>query len=129
MQTFETTMIVVQDDLDELNHVNNMRYVLWVNDIAKTNWEQIATTKIKNEYFWVLLSHHIDYKQSAYLNDMLLIKTYVTKTVGVKSTRIVEVYNKKTSKLLAKSETNWCLISKKTQKPARITPEISNLFL
>ena len=129
MKTFETTITVDQDDLDELNHVNNVRYVQWVNDIAKLNWEQIATSTIKSEYFWVLLSHHIDYKQSAYLNDSILIKTYVTKSEGVKSTRIVEIYNKNTSKLLVKSETNWCLIRKKTLKPARITSEIRSLFL
>lgn len=129
MQAFETTITVVQDDLDELNHVNNMRYIKWVNEIAKSNWEQIATATIKDSFFWVLLSHYIEYKQAAYLNDTILLRTYVTKTEGVKSTRIVEVYNKSTSKLLAKSETNWCLINKKTQKPARVTTEINNLFL
>ena len=129
MQTFETTITVVQDDLDELNHVNNMRYIKWVNDIAKSNWEQIATATIKDNFFWVLLSHNIEYKQPAYLNETLLLKTYVTKTEGVRSTRIVEIYNKNTSKILAKSETDWCLINKKTQKPARVTSEINKLFL
>ncbi|MDO6596946.1 thioesterase family protein [Oceanihabitans sp. 2_MG-2023] len=128
MQTFETTIIVTKQDLDNLNHVNNIRYVQWVNDIAKQNWEQIAPTPIKKEYFWILLSHHIEYKQPAFLNDVLLIKTYVTKSEGVKSTRIVEIFNKDTFKLLAKSETNWCFISKKTQKPTRITTAISCLF-
>ncbi|WP_452227034.1 acyl-CoA thioesterase [Lacinutrix cladophorae] len=128
MQTFETTIIVTKQDLDNLNHVNNIRYVQWVNDIAKQNWEQIAPTPIKKEYFWILLSHHIEYKQPAFLNDALLIKTYVTKSEGVKSTRIVEIFNKDTFKLLAKSETNWCFISKKTQKPTRITTAISSLF-
>ncbi|WP_452228537.1 MULTISPECIES: acyl-CoA thioesterase [unclassified Lacinutrix] len=129
MQVFESIVIVEQSDLDDLNHVNNVRYVQWVNDIAKQNWEEIATPNIKNEYFWVMLSNHIDYKQAAYLNDTLLIKTYVTKSAGVKSTRIVEIFNKNTDALLAKSETHWCLISRKTQKPTRITPEIRNLFL
>jgi acyl-CoA thioester hydrolase len=129
LKPFETTIVVTEHDLDDLNHVNNVRYVQWVNDIAKQNWEQIAPPTIKEEYFWVMLSNHIDYKQAAYLNDTILIKTYVSKSEGVKSTRIVEIYNKDSSKLLAKSETNWCLISKKTQKPTRITSEINNLFL
>ncbi len=129
MKTFETNIVVTAHDLDDLNHVNNVRYVQWVNDIAKQNWEQIATPTIKSEYFWVMLSNHIDYKQAAYLGDNLLIKTYVTKSEGVTSIRIVDIYNKKTDALLATSITNWCLISKKTQKPARITPEIRNLFI
>ena len=128
MKTFETNIVVTAHDLDDLNHVNNVRYVQWVNDIAKQNWEQIATPTIKSEYFWVMLSNHMDYKQAAYLDDSLLIKTYVTKSEGVTSIRIVDIYNKKTNALLATSKTNWCLISKKTQKPARITPAIRNLF-
>ncbi|MFD2541724.1 acyl-CoA thioesterase [Lacinutrix gracilariae] len=128
MKPFETTIVVDEHDLDELNHVNNVRYVQWVNDIAKLNWNTVATSSIKENYFWVLISHHIDYKQAALLNDTVVIKTYVTKAQGVTSTRIVEMFNKNTSKLLAKSETNWCLISRKTQKPARITPEINSLF-
>lgn len=129
MQTFETLIEVTSDDLDDLNHVNNVRYVQWVNDIAKMHWEGTAPTTIKNEYFWVLISHSIDYKYPAFLNDSILIKTYVTKTEGVTSTRIVEIYNQATDKLLAKSETNWCLIGVETKKPARVTPEIINLFI
>ncbi|MBU2938795.1 acyl-CoA thioesterase [Lacinutrix sp. C3R15] len=128
MKSFETTIVVDENDLDELNHVNNVRYVQWVNDIAKLNWDTIATPSIKENYFWVLITHHIDYKQAALLNDTVTIKTYVAKAQGVTSTRIVEMFNKNTSKLLAKSETIWCLISRKTQKPARITPEINSLF-
>jgi len=129
LKTFETNIVVTAHDLDDLNHVNNVRYVQWVNDIAKQNWEQIATPTIKSEYFWVMLSNHMDYKQAAYLDDSLLIKTYVTKSEGVTSIRIVDIYNNKTNALLATSKTNWCLISKKTQKPARITPAIRNLFI
>ena len=105
-----------------------MRYVQWVSDIAKEHWVQNTSNKIRNTYFWVLLSHHIEYKSPAILNDVVSLKTYVIKAEGVTSTRIVEMYNNKTKKLLAKSETNWCLISSKTLHPTRINSEIINLF-
>ena len=38
MQIFETSRIVKTNDLDELNHVNNIRYVEWVQNIAKAHW-------------------------------------------------------------------------------------------
>ena len=106
MQIFEKLITVVQDDLDELNHVNNVRYVKWVNDIAKEHWFQNASEQICNDFFWVLLSHHIEYKSSAILADIVKLKTYVIKAEGVTSTRVVEMFNNKTNKLLAKSETN-----------------------
>ena len=128
MQIFEKLIIVRQDDLDELNHVNNVRYVKWVNDVAKEHWFQNVTDDISKDYFWVLLNHNIEYKNPAILNDVVMLKTYVIKAEGVTSTRVVEMFNSKTNKLLIKSETNWCLISSKTQRPTRINSDIANLF-
>jgi acyl-CoA thioester hydrolase len=128
MQIFEKLITVTKDDLDELNHVNNVRYIKWVNDVAKEHWLQNALEYICKEYFWVLISHHIEYKNSALLNDIIKLKTYVIKTEGVTSTRIVEMYHNKTQKLLIKSETKWCLMSSKTLRPTRINSEIANLF-
>ena len=128
MQTFEKLITVNQDDLDELNHVNNVRYVQWAQNIAKEHWKQNTSEEIREAFYWVLLSHHIEYKSPAILNDIVKLKTYVIKTKGVTSTRIVEMYNNNTKKLLSKSETNWCLMSSKSQRPTRINSEIANLF-
>lgn len=128
MQIFETQITVTKDDLDELNHVNNIRYVSWVNDAAKLHWEKNSTEDIRSKYYWVLLSHFIEYKSSAFFNDLIKLKTYVTKSEGVTSSRTVEIYHTNTNKLLAKSETNWCLMDSSTNRPTRITEEIVNLF-
>ena len=67
-------------------------------------------------------------KNSAYLGDKLLVKTYVSKYKGAVCHRIVEITNKTTNTLLATSETKWCLIDAETKRPTRITKEISVLF-
>lgn len=128
MQVFESKITVTEEDIDELNHVNNVRYVQWVNDVAIMHWQKKSTKELNEKYFWVLLNHHINYKSSALINDVILLKTYIEKSEGVTSTRIVEIYNSKTNKMLIKSETNWCLIDAKTNRPTRITDEIINLF-
>ena len=128
MQTFELVITVSQDDLDDLNHVNNVRYVQWVQDIAKAHWLKNASEDILKTYFWVVVSHHVEYKGSALLDDEILLKTYVTKSQGVTSTRFVEMYNRKTEKLLVKAESVWCLMNSETKRPARIPEEIVNLF-
>ncbi len=128
MQVFEQTITVTQNDLDELNHVNNVRYVQWINDVSKAHWYNKATPDMLKSYVWVVLKHHIDYKNAAFFNDMIKLKTYVILTKGVKSIRVVEMYNENTNKLLVKSETNFCLLTKATLKPTRIPEEISNLF-
>ncbi|NND51286.1 MAG: acyl-CoA thioesterase [Flavobacteriaceae bacterium] len=128
MQTFEKTLTVTVDDLDELEHVNNVQYVHWVMDIAKSHWLNNATPALLKNYFWVLVSHHIDYKSSAVLNDTILLKSYVTQAEGVSSTRLVEMYHKQSNRLLVTSETKWCLMDAKTKRPTRITEELANLF-
>ncbi|GGG43337.1 acyl-CoA thioesterase [Bizionia arctica] len=128
METFEILITVTKDDLDELNHVNNVRYVQWVQDVAKEHWIAFASEEIRNNYFWIMLTHFIEYKRPAILNDVLKLKTYVVKAEGVTSTRVVEIINNKTNKLLAKSETTWCFINANTLKPARIPEEISKIF-
>ena len=125
---FEAFRTVVNDDLDELLHVNNVRYVQWIQDLAKDHWITATTPLQQKENIWVLLSHHIEYKSSAVLHDEIHLKTYVTRTEGVTSTRIVEMYHKDTEKLIVKSETNWCLLDGNSKKPKRITPEIVNVF-
>ena len=125
---FEVFQSVVSEDLDELMHVNNVRYVQWVQEIAKAHWQSVTTPTQQQENVWVLLSHQIDYKSSAVLHDEIHLKTYVTRTEGVTSTRIVEMYHKDTEKLIVKSETNWCLLDGNSKKPKRITPEIVNVF-
>ena len=128
IQIFEKKITVSAEDLDARNHVNNVRYVQWVQDIAEENWIDNTSTTIRDTYYWVMLSHHIHYKAEAILGDDLLLKTFVTKAEGLRSTRIVEIYNKNTTKLLSSSETIWCLMSHETNKPSRITQEIIDLF-
>ncbi|WP_366915489.1 thioesterase family protein [uncultured Gelidibacter sp.] len=128
MQTFDIQITVTQDDLDHLNHVNNVRYVQWVQDIAEQHWHAKATDDILSDYFWVLLSHTIEYKNPAVLGDELTLKTYIKEAGGVTCLRMVEIYDKHSEKLLVTSETKWCLISQEKMKPARITDEIRSLF-
>jgi len=128
MQIYESILTVAQDDLDELSHVNNVRYVQWVNDIAKAHWILKATPEQLQKYFWVVIKHSIQYKSPAFLNDVLKLKTYVSHSEGVTSTRVVEIYNIDNNKLLVRSETGFCLIDGKTERPSRIPDEIINLF-
>ena len=128
MQVFQKNIIVTQADLDQLNHVNNVRYVQWVQYIAEAHWLQNATTKLLNTYFWVLLEHHIHYKNQAVLGDELSVTTYVSKSEGVTSLRHVKISNTSTLKDIVISETKWCFMSKATKRPSRITDEVANLF-
>ena len=128
MKILEQEITVSKNDLDDLNHVNNVVYINWIQEIAKNHWDVLVSDEIKDNYYWVLLEHNIKYLHSALLNEKIIIKTYIEETKGVKSSRIVEIFNKGTNQLLVTSKTIWCLINAKTNKPSRINDEIRKAF-
>ena len=64
-QKFSTTIKVQQQHLDDVNHVNNVIYVQWMQDIASMHWEAIATDNYKQEILWMIKRHEIDYFNQA----------------------------------------------------------------
>lgn len=129
MQIFEKTLKVKSHDLDNLDHVNNVRYVQWIQDISEAHWESRAPEDMKASSVWVVVKHVVHYKNAAKLGDEVHIKTYIKKSEGVISTRVVEMRNKTTDALLITSETDWCLINALTHKPMRINESIRSLFI
>ena len=67
MRIFESIITVTEKDLDELNHVNNIRYVEWVQEIAKQHWLKKASQDTLENFFWVMTNHCIEYKNEAYI--------------------------------------------------------------
>ena len=124
--SFQHSFYVKSRDIDNLNHVNNVVYLQWVNEISGKHWNILSTVEVNKKYFWVVLRHEIDYLQSAILNDKITIYTWVGESSGVRSIRYVHIY--KDDILLAKAQTTWCLIDVKTQRPTRINNDIKDLL-
>ena len=129
MSEFKKELIVSEDDLDDLNHVNNVRYVQWIQDISKEHWQAVAPKEMQDEVIWVVLSHHIEYKSAAVLNDPITMTTFIEASSGAKSTRVVEMKHSKTKRLLVRSTTEWCLLHSQTFRPTRISDKLKDIFL
>ncbi|MGB5553387.1 MAG: acyl-ACP thioesterase domain-containing protein [Flavobacteriaceae bacterium] len=128
MKPFENLLTVGEDDLDDLNHVNNVRYVQWIQDISKEHWQSYAPPEMQARVVWVVMNHHISYKGAAILGDTIQVITYIEKSKGATSVRVVEMYNHKTKQLLLRSSTEWCLLNAETYKPIRISEDIKSIF-
>ena len=126
MVTFRKNIIVAKEHLDELNHVNNVVYLQWVQDIAKAHWFSLAKEPFTNDHFWVVVRHELDYKKQAFLADEITVTTFVESFKGPFSVRCVEF--RKEDDLLVKTKSTWCLIGRKTEKPKRVPEEIQELF-
>lgn len=122
MNRYQYSITVTKEHIDDLNHVNNVDYVKWINDISEKHWQLLSNPDIDSKYFWVVLRHEVDYLRQAKIGDELTINTYVGESSGVKSIRYVEIF--KNDKLIVKGKTTWCLIDKNTQRPKRIDDDI-----
>ena len=125
---FEKTIVVSREDLDDLDHVNNVRYLQWIQDVSKAHWESRAPEALRNTMVWVVKQHLIEYRNAARLGDTVVVRTHISKSEGAISTRVVEMHELITEKPLLRSETQWCLLHAKTFKPMRIPEEVRSVF-
>jgi len=123
---YSKKITVKNNHIDQLNHVNNVIYLQWVQDIAGEHWGILTKDNPVKNIFWVVLRHEIDYKKEALLEDILTIKTWVGETKGYRSLRHVEFYKK--DEMIAKAVTHWCLLDAKSQRPKRIDESIIRIL-
>ena len=115
---YQKEIQVTEENIDQNNHVNNVQYVSWVEEIAVEHWEAVKHTTEYPDDIWMLLDHHIQYKKQVYLNDIITIKTYPKAPEGIKQPRKVEFYCN--GHLVVDSLTLWVLIDSETQKIQRL---------
>ncbi|MBB6372406.1 acyl-CoA thioesterase [Chryseobacterium shigense] len=115
---YQKQIQVTEEHIDRNNHVNNVQYVHWVEEIAGEHWESVKQKTDYPEDIWMLVDHHIQYKKQVYLGDIITVKTYPKAPEGIKQPRKVEFYCN--DKLVVDSSTLWVLIDAKTQKMKRL---------
>lgn len=127
MNFYEKKYTVTPAEIDEYKHVNNVVYVKWMQEVSSEHWALLISNIPTPDYVWFVIRHEIDYKKQGALGDEVIIKTWVGETAGIKSIRHFEV--RRGEDVLVKSQTTFCLLDAKTQKPKRVTKEITNLLL
>ncbi|MDR4952259.1 thioesterase family protein [Chryseobacterium sp. ES2] len=114
----EKQIKVTAEHIDQNNHVNNVQYVHWVEEIAAEHWDLLKQqTEYANDA-WMLLDHHIRYKKQVYLGDIITVRTYPLTPEGAKQPRKVEFYCN--DELVVDSSTLWILFDPETKKIKRL---------
>ncbi|MDR6299922.1 acyl-CoA thioesterase [Mesonia maritima] len=126
--SFQYTITIPESAIDQLNHVNNVTYVQWIQDVAEKHWKTKTSEEIRNKVGWVVLDHFIEYKRPSFKGEKLILKTWIENYGNIKSQRCTEIFRESDNKMVVKAKTTWCLIDLKTQKPTRITPEITQPY-
>jgi acyl-CoA thioester hydrolase len=136
--SFEMTVSVLPSDIDEQNHVNNMVYLRWIQEVAIAHWRvfvrEVATDRPSPEadhisaIGWVVRRHEIDYKSPATLGDEVILRTWVGQAVRLTFERFTEIRRGRDDQLVASARTLWVPINTKTTRPTRVSPEVRRRF-
>jgi acyl-CoA thioester hydrolase len=125
---FQLDVEVEPTDIDEQEHVNNMVYLRWVQEIAIAHWRAVASAQAQSGVAWVVLRHEIDYKKPAFLGDEIALRTWVGKATRLTFERFTEISRKGDGQLLATARTLWCPVNPQTGKPVRVSPDVRTEF-
>ena len=128
MKTYEMAIRVVSGDLDNLDHVNNVRYLEWVQDISREHWERLSNAEWDERFIWVVRSHHITYHRPAQLGQDILLTTFVPFAEGAISRRKVDMTLGAGGVLIAECLTEWVLLDAASGKPVRIPEDMRQVF-
>lgn len=127
-QVFRLPIKVNRTDIDDLNHVNNVVYVSWVQDAAAAHWNSAASEQLRQQCRWVVMRHEINYQWSAVEGEELEALTWVDPATGVRQVRHVMIRRVSDQKVMATAQTTWCLLDPSNGKPKRIGPEIEEVI-
>ncbi len=125
---FQLAITVQPGDIDEQNHVNNVVYLRWVQDVAYGHWQALASEELKAQNKWVVLSHEIEYHAPAFSGDELIATTWIAQPEGPRQKRYVSIRRRNDNKPLASACTEWCLLDAATGRPKKVTEEITKTF-
>lgn len=117
---------IVPADIDFMGHVNNARYLGWVQDAVLAHWNKLAPAEAVAERLWVALKHEITYRKPAFLNDDVIARTVLESITGARAAYHTVIA--RGEEVLAEVRSSWCCVNARTLKPARIGEEIASFF-
>lgn len=123
---FSHSFKVSAADIDAQNHVNNVAYVRWIQDVAIAHWFSVTDEATRERLTWIVTRHEIDYKKPAFENEEITATTWVGEPTRVSWERLTEIT--RGADLLVKARSVWCLIDRATLRPARIGENLIKLF-
>jgi acyl-CoA thioester hydrolase len=128
---FEYHHTVREDELDGLNHVNNLEYMKWMLAAATAHSDSVGWTLARHlelQGGWVVRTHQIEYLMPAFVGDEVVVRTWVVDMKWMLSLRRYVLMRPSDNVRLAVAATNWAFIDFRTGKLTRIPTAVSSAF-
>jgi len=128
---FTREITVSERDIDVQHHVNNLRYLKWMQSIAVAHstaqgWsmERYAAEGMG----WVVRSHTITYKRPAFLGETITACTWIAGFSPRMSPRKYLFWRAADKTVLAEAETMWVFVDLATGRPTKVPDTLRAAF-
>lgn len=128
---FSTRIAVADADIDVNEHVNNLAYLRWMQDVATAHsaaqgWPLERYRELGAG--WFVRSHFIEYLRPAHAGDILLLRTWVAAMGPGSSVRRFLFQREGEAQAVATAQTRWAFVDFASGRPRRIPPEVASAF-
>ena len=113
-------------DIDFMGHVNNARYLNWVQEAVLDHWRSFAPPHAVAAHLWVALKHEITYRKPTFLEDEVIATVLLEKVQGARA--FYQTIIKRGEDVLAEVKSSWCCLDAETLKPARLARDVIDRF-
>jgi acyl-CoA thioester hydrolase len=126
---FQTRFRADERHIDELLHVNNAVWLLWLQDIAAAHWYAAARREDRDRLVGIVLRHDIEYRANVGAGAEILAETWIDgPPSGIRCIRRAR-FTDGDGQLLVSATSQWGMIDRETGRLARVTGDIVAPFL
>jgi len=123
-EVFVVPLDIRPEHIDENEHVNNVVYVGWLQDVGTAHWNARFDDATRAKWSWVALRHEIDYLRPIQPDATgIIARTWVGDPQGPRFARYVRIEDAE-GRVCAQGISEWCLVDSKTLRPHRIPADM-----
>lgn len=127
---FTQVFKVTPEMIDENRHFNNVWSVKWIQDIAIAHSDSVGGTALMRTLGagWMIHVQHVEYKNQAFLNDVIKGTTWVAAYGKAACARKCRFERVSDGKVIFESETQWVLVNMEKGRPMAIPEDMKNIY-
>ncbi|RYD18977.1 MAG: hypothetical protein EOP89_16320, partial [Lysobacteraceae bacterium] len=113
-------------DIGAMGHVDNARYLVWVQAAVVDHWRCFAPPEAVDHYVWVALQHEITFRRPVFLNDRIVASVVLDRVR--RESAYYRTFIRRDADVVAQVNSRWCCLDAKTRRPARLDDGIVDRF-
>ncbi|MCU4350440.1 acyl-CoA thioesterase [Acinetobacter ursingii] len=128
---FDLKLTVNPEHIDQLGHVNNVRYVQWMQDVATAHIERLGLglkQYLEMNHAMVAVEHHVQYRKAAFEGEEIILRTWLDAIDSLYLSRQYVFYRPKDQSVLFVGKTKWACVEISTGRPKRMSPTFTQIY-